>query len=527
MPASGFGKVATNTVRQKVLIDEHDSFSLEKLIISSFFGFILLAFPIIYRLTHARTLKAFPVAGPDLKNDKERKDLYFKNPKTFLAENYYRFKGQIFRVISVEPYLIVPPKYIDEIKSSIVDNTEAVVAGMDEKNAAKYSTIYSDNQERNNIIKSKLMTHLGKLGPDVADELEFAFETELPPAKDWTNITIFPVLLQVVARMASRTFVGPELCRNEEWLRMSTSYTLTSFNAMKAIRKYPAWLRPIMAYFTPEVIEVQKLVRDAQTFFTPIVRAREEQKRMNPNYQKPNDMIQWAYDNMSPKQAANPLFLGHEQLVIAFASFHTTTSVLVQTLYDLVARPEYIEPLRLEIRHVLSEHDGQLTNSAMEQLKKMDSFMKESQRFSPNDYVLVRRYVQRDIKLSDGALIPAGTLIKFPTTAMHFDPENISDPEKFDGFRFSKTRDAAGVQGAGHQFAGVAKSSMNFGYGKHACPGRFFAAMEIKMILVALLLRYDIRIVGEGGKRYPNLVTETAIQPDPTRKIGIKRIADQ
>lgn len=33
---------------------------------------------------------------------------------------------------------------------------------------------------------------------------------------------------------------------------------------------------------------------------------------------------------------------------------------------------------------------------------------------------------------------------------------------------------------------------MPFGYGKHACPGRFFAANEIKVIVINLLRKYDI-----------------------------------
>ncbi|KAK5313085.1 hypothetical protein LTR93_011080 [Exophiala xenobiotica] len=181
------------------------------------------------------------------------------------------------------------------------------------------------------------------------------------------------------------------------------------------------------------------------------------------------------------------------------------------------------------MRHIQSENDGQLKSISMEQLKKLDSFMKESQRFSPIEYdvvrAVVRRYAKRDIKLADGTLIPARTFVRFATTAIYFDPEIVPDPEKFDGFRFSKLREAGGGQGGRHQFASVARTSMNFGYGKHACPGHFFAAMEIKMILVALLLRYDIKIVGEEGKRYPNLEFETSVSPDPSREIGIKRIA--
>ena len=60
-------------------------------------------------------------------------------------------------------------------------------------------------------------------------------------------------------------------------------------------------------------------------------------------------------------------------------------------IFDLAARPEYIQPLRDEIQQVIDE-DGQDTDGdgffklkkmSMTKLRKMDSFVKESQRLSP------------------------------------------------------------------------------------------------------------------------------------------------
>ena len=49
-----------------------------------------------------------------------------------------------------------------------------------------------------------------------------------------------------------------------------------------------------------------------------------------------------------------------------------------------------------------------------------------------------------------------------------------------------------------YQFVSVTKENMAFGFGRHACPGRFFAANEIKLILARLLLGYDMRLPEEG-----------------------------
>jgi hypothetical protein len=60
-------------------------------------------------------------------------------------------------------------------------------------------------------------------------------------------------------------------------------------------------------------------------------------------------------------------------------------------LFDLAARPEYIKPLREEIEQVIAEDgydvtgDGtmKLKKSSLPRLRKLDSFMKESQRHAP------------------------------------------------------------------------------------------------------------------------------------------------
>lgn len=57
---------------------------------------------------------------------------------------------------------------------------------------------------------------------------------------------------------------------------------------------------------------------------------------------------------------------------------------------------------------------------------------------------------------------------------------------------------------ANSQFVSVGSSSLTFGYGRHACPGRFFAVNEIKMIMATALLHYDMKNVAGQTGRYKN-----------------------
>ena len=49
-----------------------------------------------------------------------------------------------------------------------------------------------------------------------------------------------------------------------------------------------------------------------------------------------------------------------------------------------------------------------------------------------------------------------------------------------------------------YQFGTAVEENLNFGIGSQACPGRFFAANEIKLMFVKRLLGWDV-VWGEAG----------------------------
>jgi len=166
--------------------------------------------------------------------------------------------------------------------------------------------------------------------------------------------------------------------------------------------------------------------------------------------------------------------------------------------------------LRDEIRTVLAEHGGVMSTPALQAMKKVDSLLKETLRFHPLSAGSFERKVLRTFTLSSGQVIPAGTVIEVPVHAIAHDPGVFPNPDQFDGLRFYKLRQEARENGeveaaAQNQFVSVSQSSLTFGYGRHACPGRFLAANEIKMIVAMALLMYDITLVDGAEKRYPNL----------------------
>lgn len=115
---------------------------------------------------------------------------------------------------------------------------------------------------------------------------------------------------------------------------------------------------------------------------------------------------------------------------------------------------------------------------------------------------------------------------------MLHDPAHYPDPEVFNPYRFYDLRTKAGETPdpngfrtrESYQFVSVTKENTSFGFGRHACPGRFFAANEIKLIMARVLLQFDVRFPEGVGERYPNFYAGSVSGPDPTGVVEFRRI---
>lgn len=147
--------------------------------------------------------------------------------------------------------------------------------------------------------------------------------------------------------------------------------------------------------------------------------------------------------------------------------------------------------------------------------------MKESQRFNPPSLLSYHRIMVKSHTFNDGLVLPTGSHICMAVSAIQNDPAVTPSPEVFHGFRYYDLRQGEG-QSHLHQFATTQNNSLNFGHGKYACPGRFFASLEIKIILVKLIMDYDFRLAGNSG-RPKNLTAHEFIFPNPDANLLVKR----
>jgi cytochrome P450 len=210
--------------------------------------------------------------------------------------------------------------------------------------------------------------------------------------------------------------------------------------------------------------------------------------------------------------------LAHVEVLLSLAAVHTTLLRMVNVLYDLTAHPEYFGELEGEITDTVS--DG-WDKSSYYKLRKLDSFLRESQRRSPPTILGMKRVFRKDFTFADGLTISKGTYVCMPTFAIENDPLHTVDPKSFDGFRSYRIRQQEGEIND-HQFSSIERTVLNFGHGVSACPGRFFASLIIKMVFVKLLTEYEFKFL-PGTGRPKNMIVHEFLFPLPWDKILIKR----
>jgi len=106
----------------------------------------------------------------------------------------------------------------------------------------------------------------------------------------------------------------------------------------------------------------------------------------------------------------------------------------------------------------------------------------------------MRRLVTQDIVLSNGLRLKKGTRFHVDSYWMR-DSTYYDDPERWVPFRFAEMREHEDTQKkASAQLVSPSIQHLGFGYGSHSCPGRFFAATEVKVILCFLMISYDWKL---------------------------------
>ncbi|KAI1573884.1 CypX Cytochrome P450, partial [Pyrenophora tritici-repentis] len=345
-------------------------------------AFIFAVFFYIPTIQRKIQLSKLPVHNTSGKSGEKQRQEFLSSARKIYEEGYAKFKDRVYRVHTDDGRntIVVPPSLLPELRKLPDDclSFSMFAANILE---TKYTKVNTDAQLTTHAVKSDLTPALPRLNAMVCEEVDQAVREYMPPCDDWTEVFINQKLVDVVSKVSGAIFVGREMSQNPEYLDACSNYTVDLMTAVSAIKQVRPWLKPIQVPRLPEVLKLREREKAAYKLLQPITQERIHLKATDPNWQEPDDMVQWMINRDDGKESIEQMAI--LQLSLIFAAIHTTTMTATNILYTLVSTPEYINPLREEIRQVMAENGGTITFRALQKMEKLDSYMKEATRFYP------------------------------------------------------------------------------------------------------------------------------------------------
>ncbi|KAI1176169.1 putative cytochrome P450 [Nemania sp. FL0916] len=472
----------------------------------------------------------YPHVGVELKRilfkgARQRQD-WFKHGPELIHNSFKKFPNSIFTLPSLDrTSIVLPPRFLQEIRDlpgTIGSNSHATSDFF----IGNWTTLDYDifNHSTIDAIKTQYIAKIGQqIGP-ASNEAQYAFIKHFGRYEDWTPIAAQPKILELVTQIVARTIVGPDICRNPEWVHAAIGYAQNVFMGAVTFKLVPDFARPLAAVFTPYLYRIHRCRRIIRELVRPVADQKMAFRRDQPEaweaHVKSGDMttLEWLLETSKPEHTTVPI-MAHRLTGVSFGAAHTTTNTITNALMDLANNFErWAPPLREEIDSVLGDDTTELTNATLSKMWKLDSFLKESQRFHPPSKLSVNRKMMKNHTLSSGDVLPKNAHISFPGVPMSMTEPYISgQPEEFDGFRFERLRRNPETDHNGLQFTSSYAGSLHFGHGRYMCPGRFMGGLISKLLVIEFLRRYDLKL--QPGGRPKNIMFFDMDVPDPKYEI--------
>ncbi|KAJ5300310.1 uncharacterized protein N7443_005312 [Penicillium atrosanguineum] len=395
-------------------------------------------------------------------------------------------------VTNMGTYLILSDRYAEEIKNddrfSAFDALNDVIL----LELPGFETMFQGSLHNHvsPVAVWALNRELVHLTRSLSDETGQCLQAQWTDATGWHNVSIHDTVLTLVAQLTTRALIGPELCRNPEWIDIAISFTIIRAIAVADIQSWPRILQPVVHWFLPTCKAVRRQIKRAQDILMPVLHHKKQSINTG-DHSTEHEFSTLTFIDQYAQGSRYDATMA--QLRLIAVSVLTTSDMVEKVLARFCEYPELIEPLRDEV--ILAFEKSGLNHNSLLKLTLMESVMKESQRLEPATLISMFRVAKEKVTLEDGTIIPKGTSLAF-ANELRLDPSMYPDPEKFDGYRFQNMRKSPEKAGLA-QFTKTRVSHLAFGHGRHACPGRFLSCDEAKLILCHILLKYDIKPADE------------------------------
>ncbi|KAH0279093.1 cytochrome P450, partial [Aureobasidium melanogenum] len=173
------------------------------------------------------------------------------------------------------------------------------------------------------------------------------------------------------------------------------------------------------------------------------------------------------------------------------AGAETTAYTSAICMYLILSDRRVHDKLREELQSIMpaTETDWELPEtSVLRKLPYLDACIKESARLKPSTNVMGERVVNSDDAVIAGVPVPRGTIVAMNTAGLNTDPSIWGqDVEVFRPERW--------LEASEEQRVLMHRANLTFSAGKRICLGMHIAWMEMKKVISALVMNFDIELV--------------------------------
>lgn len=334
-------------------------------------------------------------------------------------------------------------------------------------------------RQRKLVAQGFKANHLAKLLPiqqDVLDGLLTEFDQEARKGP----VDIHQQMVRFTLRLIGRSIFGHSMKKEELELIGETIATIQEFILKQIVQPYRIpWFR-----ISGQSERHQRLRRAAEAIVLKHIQARRAEGVGETDLLR--ILLQTPYHDTG-ETMDEPLAL-IESLQLLVAGNETSTNALTWIMYLLGQHPEHVRDIRDEVAAVIGNAPMDFRN--LHALEGTVRIIDEALRLYP-PFWMIDRIALQDDEIA-GVRIPAGAMVIPYIYGTHRNPAHWERVEEFDPRRFETP-----AAKARHPFA-----YLPFGGGPRTCVGGSMAIMQILMIVVAFVQRYEF-----------STVTPVAIQP--------------
>ena len=259
--------------------------------------------------------------------------------------------------------------------------------------------------------------------------------------------------------------------------------------------------------------------------------------------------------NQADSEQTTAADLTQSLLILMMSSIHSTGYGFSNCNLDQFSSDssdEIFAGLREEVVSVTTAYGGLGNRDAVSQLRRVDSCLRESMRVSGFTIVSLMRKVRfifaqgyrssadrcrqisapPGLKLGENVSIPQNVRVGFASQAIHHDSSLYQDPLRFNAFRFSDVSEPSNVENSQSELGLKSRNQelrvifnerfLPCGFGRHACPGRFFASQMMSLALAYMVQKYDVENITDRKARLSVL---NILMPPTSDTIRVKRRA--